>query len=104
MRAAGGKLLAIAAPVPAAGCAFNQTNMSSRERLSAAAGFTSTSAKDCAGSRLTLSGNVSDRVARRKATAEARGHQEIAGDHIGAGRKVGQLEPAHVARAHGDGP
>jgi hypothetical protein len=32
---------------------FSQTNISSRERSSAAAGLTSTSASDCAGSRRT---------------------------------------------------
>ena len=36
------------------GLGLSQTNMSSRERSSAAAGRTSTSASDCAGSRVTL--------------------------------------------------
>ena len=52
-RAAAGSGGALVAAAGAAGCGFNHTNMSSRERSSAAAGFTSTSARDAAGSRLT---------------------------------------------------
>ena len=76
--------------------------MISRDRSRAAAGRTSTSASDCAGSRLT-SATVPTGYPAGKPPPSPDVTSKSPDDHVGAGRKVGQLQPAGVAGAHGDG-